>query len=70
MSNNIAKDDELKAMAAMFQQQTANWEETQEKMSQFVLRTALSVLCSTALSNEHWLSPFDLVLFLQCAAYI
>ncbi|THG97243.1 hypothetical protein EW026_g4718 [Hermanssonia centrifuga] len=45
MSNNIAKDDELKAMAAMFQQQTANWEETQEKMSQFVLRTALSVLC-------------------------
>ncbi|PSR82615.1 hypothetical protein PHLCEN_2v6048 [Hermanssonia centrifuga] len=33
MSNNIAKDDELKAMAAMFQQQTANWEETQEKMS-------------------------------------
>ncbi|TFY78644.1 hypothetical protein EWM64_g5368, partial [Hericium alpestre] len=29
----IAKDDEAAAMAAMFQAQSANWEETQEKMS-------------------------------------
>lgn len=27
-------EDEAAAMAAMFQAQTANWEETQEKMSQ------------------------------------
>jgi hypothetical protein len=31
-----APDDEAAAMAAMFQAQTANWEETQEKMSQLV----------------------------------
>ncbi|KXN87414.1 hypothetical protein AN958_08845 [Leucoagaricus sp. SymC.cos] len=33
VSSNIAKEDEQAAMAAMFQAQTANWEETQEKMS-------------------------------------
>ncbi|EKM50470.1 uncharacterized protein PHACADRAFT_263782 [Phanerochaete carnosa HHB-10118-sp] len=32
--STITKDDEAAAMAAMFQAQTANWEETQEKMSQ------------------------------------
>ena len=32
----MATDDEAAAMAAMFQAQSANWEETQEKMSQFV----------------------------------
>ncbi|KZT20096.1 DWNN-domain-containing protein [Neolentinus lepideus HHB14362 ss-1] len=32
-TNNITKDDEAAAMAAMFQAQTQNWEETQEKMS-------------------------------------
>ncbi|TFK53422.1 DWNN-domain-containing protein [Heliocybe sulcata] len=32
-SNNITKGDEAAAMAAMFQAQTQNWEETQEKMS-------------------------------------
>lgn len=53
IGTNIAKDDELKAMAAMFQQQTANWEETQEKMSQLVSRLAIFVLRSTDLSNEH-----------------
>jgi protein MPE1 len=37
MSSNITKGDEAAAMAAMFQAQTANWEETQEKMSQLVL---------------------------------
>jgi len=30
------KGDEAAAMAAMFQAQSANWEETQEKMSQWV----------------------------------
>ena len=33
---SIAKGDESAAMAAMFQAQSAVWEETQEKMSQFV----------------------------------
>ncbi|OBZ73552.1 putative RING finger protein P8B7.15c [Grifola frondosa] len=32
----VTKEDEAAAMAAMFQAQTANWEETQEKMSQLV----------------------------------
>lgn len=32
----MTKGDEAAAMAAMFQAQTANWEETQEKMSQLV----------------------------------
>ncbi|THH32469.1 hypothetical protein EUX98_g1727 [Antrodiella citrinella] len=31
--NKITQEDEAAAMAAMFQAQTANWEETQEKMS-------------------------------------
>jgi len=31
--SSATKDDEAAAMAAMFQAQTANWEETQEKMS-------------------------------------
>ncbi|KAH9840254.1 DWNN domain-containing protein [Rhodofomes roseus] len=34
----VTKDDEAAAMAAMFQAQTQNWEETQEKMSQLVSR--------------------------------
>ncbi|THH16960.1 hypothetical protein EW146_g3757 [Bondarzewia mesenterica] len=33
LSTSIAKDDETAAMAAMFQAQTANWEDQQEKMS-------------------------------------
>lgn len=40
LSTSIAKDDEEAAMAAMFQMQSANWEETQEKMSQLVSRLA------------------------------
>jgi protein MPE1 len=45
--NSVTKDDEAAAMAAMFQAQTANWEETQEKMSQSVSRLcASSALCS------------------------
>ncbi|KAF8549419.1 DWNN-domain-containing protein, partial [Imleria badia] len=34
--NSVTKDDEAAAMAAMFQAQTANWEETQAKMSHAV----------------------------------
>lgn len=34
----VTKEDEATAMAAMFQAQTQNWEETQEKMSQLVSR--------------------------------
>ncbi|EIN06104.1 DWNN-domain-containing protein [Punctularia strigosozonata HHB-11173 SS5] len=36
--NNVTDSDEAAAMAAMFQAQTASWEETQEKMSQLVSR--------------------------------
>jgi protein MPE1 len=44
----VATDDETAAMAAMFQAQSANWEETQEKMSQFVFPAgAGSLSCST-----------------------
>jgi protein MPE1 len=39
----VTKDDEAAAMAAMFQAQSANWEETQEKMSQFVYPAWASV---------------------------
>ncbi|KAJ6619828.1 DWNN domain-containing protein [Mycena sp. CBHHK59/15] len=40
-----SNDDETSAMAAMFQAQTANWEETQEKMSQLVSPLAVSCPC-------------------------
>lgn len=36
LTSSVTKDDEAAAMAAMFQAQTANWEETQEKMSHAV----------------------------------
>ncbi|KAI0334568.1 DWNN-domain-containing protein [Cubamyces sp. BRFM 1775] len=36
INNVVTKEDEAAAMAAMFQAQTANWEETQEKMSHAV----------------------------------
>ena len=40
-------------MAAMFQAQTQNWEETQEKMSQLVLPIAgFSFTCSSSKSND------------------
>jgi protein MPE1 len=43
----VATDDEAVAMAAMFQAQSANWEETKEKMSQFVFPVdAGSLFCS------------------------
>jgi protein MPE1 len=36
LKTSVATGDEAAAMAAMFQAQSANWEETQEKMSQLV----------------------------------
>ena len=38
-------------MAAMFQAQSANWEETQEKMSQFVFPAEAGSLCCTTHDN-------------------
>ena len=45
-------------MAAMFQAQTANWEETQEKMSQLVSR-ACAIFCLRSIyrSNELRFAP-------------
>ena len=49
----VTKEDEAEAMAAMFQAQTANWEEAQEKMSQLVSRArAIFCLRSIYRSNE------------------
>lgn len=51
--NSVTKEDEAAAMAAMFQAQTANWEETQEKMSQLVSRLRGSpALCSRMKSHN------------------
>ena len=59
--NSVTKEDEAAAMAAMFQAQTANWEETQEKMSQLVSRLrGSSALCSRMKShNMTFVLPFD-----------
>ncbi|KAH8093273.1 DWNN domain-containing protein [Cristinia sonorae] len=46
--SNITKEDEAAAMAAMFQAQTANWEETQEKMSQLVSRLSAFLVYSSS----------------------
>ena len=42
----------------MFPAQTEHWEETQEKMSQLVSRSAIFVSCSTYCPNEHCLCFF------------
>lgn len=56
--NDVTKDDEAAAMAAMFQAQTANWEETQEKMSQLVSRLrAFCYSSRTSLMNVILLFP-------------
>ena len=54
------KDDEMAAMAAMFQAQSANWEETQEKMSQLVSPLAVLPVSSSNFSNTHSLSVLSL----------
>ena len=61
VKSSVATDDEAAAMAAMFQAQSANWEETQEKMSQFVFPVdAGSLFCSVSgcLMNSRFLSLF------------
>lgn len=50
------KEDEVAAMAAMFQAQSANWEETQEKMSQLVSPLALLPVSCSKFSNTNSLS--------------
>ena len=52
------KDDEAAAMAAMFQAQSANWEETQEKMSQLVSPFAVLPVSCSNFSNTHFRCPF------------
>ena len=55
-SLTTGNDDEAAAMAAMFQAQSANWEETQEKMSQLVSPLALLFVSCSNLSNTYLLS--------------
>lgn len=65
VASNITKEDEAAAMAAMFQAQTQNWEETQEKMSQLV--DPLGFICCIVdfFINEHCLFLLCLRAF-QC----
>jgi hypothetical protein len=49
---------EAAAMAAMFQAQSANWEETQEKMSQLVSPFAVLPVSCSNFSNTHFRCPF------------
>jgi protein MPE1 len=51
----ITQSDEAAAVAAMFQAQTQNWEETQEKMSQLVSPFSAFCPCSSSESNEQCL---------------
>ncbi|KAJ3797421.1 DWNN domain-containing protein [Lentinula aff. detonsa] len=58
VKSNVGNDDEAAAMAAMFQAQSANWEETQEKMSQSVESSfvvALPLLLCTSNSLEGYI---------------
>ncbi|KAF5383655.1 hypothetical protein D9615_003664 [Tricholomella constricta] len=68
MKSSITNEDEKAAVAAMFQAQTANWEETQEKMSQLVspyagfLPSVYSIILGVldfraAASRTHLMSP-------------
>ena len=52
-----ATDDEEAAIAAMFQTQTANWEEAQEKLSQSVSLAILHVVASFLMHAVFSLSP-------------
>jgi len=55
VASNVTQGDEAAAMAAMFQAQSQNWEEAQEKMSQFVLPIAGFTLYSRFMSNGYCL---------------
>ena len=50
VTSAAADSDEAAALAAMFQMQSANWEETQEKMSQSV--PTLLVVAVVCLNNH------------------
>lgn len=62
LPNLTGNQDEAAAMAAMFQAQSANWEETQEKMSQLVSPLALLPVSCSNFSNTQ-LCPFYRGLF-------
>jgi protein MPE1 len=66
----VTNDDEAAAMAAMFQAQTANWEETQEKMTQLVSPIWFYCLCSRLNSHERDLFFFPCVSNLNSAVRI
>ena len=53
-----SKGDEAAAMAAMFQAQSQNWEQAQEKMSQLVLPIAGFCLRSSPQSNDECFLSF------------
>ena len=56
----VTKEDEAAAMAAMFQAQTQNWEETQEKMSQLVSRLSGFLVRVVDVSNgRNFLGAFS-----------
>jgi len=57
-------------MAAMFQAQTQNWEETQEKMSQLVSPFSAFCPCSSSESNEQCLFSSYAVLSIARSVYI
>lgn len=73
LSSAVTKEDEAAAMAAMFQMQTENWQETQEKMSQLVSRLSafLVDVVHRFLMNIACFSPVFVVAthFDQCCAY-
>ena len=61
IKSSVTKDNEAAAMAAMFQASAANWEETQEKMSQLVSPICGSSCHSSSLfSNELRFPSFSL----------
>jgi hypothetical protein len=74
----VSNSDEASAMAAMFKAQTANWEETQEKMTQLVSRLrGFLISCSIPMSHErNFLSCFALPIPVgsagleQCCAHL
>lgn len=72
--STVTKEEELAAMAAMFQAQSANWEETQEKMSQLVSPFTGFCQRSSPMSNEHCLLffffPYVFALVSQCNPYL
>jgi hypothetical protein len=59
LPNMSGNESEAAAMAAMFQAQSANWEETQEKMSQLVSPFGVLPVSCSNFSNTHFRCPFN-----------